>query len=282
MTKPTQTSQQSARQAPRRFRGFTLIELMVSISIMSIIMLAFGGLMTRTNIVVTQGEKRMRADAAASAISRLIRNDIRKMTKNGFLRMSPDKLMFVIAGKTQSAFSEQSGDGAIIVYGRDEDSNVLYRKILVLAKKAPTTEGNKVVDCLLWDKDNAGTKKALDLAELQVMGTEKMTQIMDQVVAEIEKDDLAYPPRRLSQLEGTMWMVLAGGCKELKITSRSTKKNEWKEGGGTHTRHNQSSWPAALKFKFKLSSDSLVGSAIAEAGNTSGDVEYEIICPIGH
>jgi prepilin-type N-terminal cleavage/methylation domain-containing protein len=280
MTKPTQTSQQPARPASRRFAGFTLIELMVSISIMAIIMLAFGGLMTRTNVVVTQGEKRMRADASASAISRLIRNDIRKMTKNGFLRMSSDKLMFVIAGKTQSAFSEQSGDGAIIIYGRDEGSNVLYRKILVLAKKAPTTAGKEEVDCLLWN--NNGVRTPLDLAELQVMSTGKMTEIMDQVVSDIEDDSLAYPPRTLHQVTKTMWMVLAGGCKELKITSRSTKKNEWKDGGGTHTRHNQSSWPAALKFKFKLSADSLVGAAIAEAGTTSGDVEYEIICPIGH
>ncbi len=280
MIKPTQISQQPARPTHRESAGFTLIELMVSISIMAIIMLAFGGLMTRTNIVVTQGEKRMRADAAASAISRLIRNDIRKMSKNGFLRISGEKLVFVIAGKTQSAFSEQSGDGAIIIYGRDDGSNVLYRKILVLAKNAPTTDENKVIDCLLWD--NAGTKTPLDLAELQVMSTGKMTSIMDQVVADIDNDDLAYPPRRLKQVNQTMWMVLAGGCKELSISSRPTKKNEWKEGGGTHTRHNQSSWPAALKFKFKLSADSLVGAAIAEAGDVSGDVEYEIVCPIGH
>ncbi len=278
MTKPTPTSHLPGKYIARRASGFTLIELMVSISIMAMIMVAFGGLLTQTSKVVSDGEKRMRADAAASAISRLIRNDIRKITKNGFLRLSGDKLVLVTAGKTQSAFTEQSGDGAIIIYGRHEGAKVLYRKVLILAKNAPTDVANEVVDCLIWD--NNGTRTAMGLADLQVMSAGTMKMLMDQ--AADTEPDMAYPPVKLSQVTKTMWMVLSGGCESLSISSRTTKKNEWSEGGGTHTRHNQSSWPAAIKFKFGLKSDSLVGSALARGGDEGENIDYEIICPIGH
>jgi len=278
MTESTPTSARIAEPQVRAAKGFTLLELMVSIAIMSIIMLAFGGLLTQANVVVTEGEKRMRADAAASAISRIIRNDIRKMTKNGFLRLSADKMSMVTAGKTQSAFTEQAGDGAIIVYGWHEDAKVLYRKVLILAKDAPTDVDNQVADCLIWN-DSGNNRRTLDLAELQIMGAELMKEIINQVSD--ESPDMAYPPRTLSQVTKTMWMVLAGGCTGLEISSRTTKEARWEEGGGTHTRHNQSSWPGAIKFKFILSSDSLVGSALARGGET-GDIAYEIVCPIGH
>ena len=278
MTKPILTSRPSTRpSAPlsavsRRYwrgaPGFTLIELMVSISIMAIIALAFGGLMTQANAVVTQGEKRMRSDAAASAVSRIIRGDIRRITKNGFLRISNNILALVTAGRTQSAFSKNSngalvvGDGAIIVYGRHAASNVLYRKVLVLAK------GANEVDCL--DKS---------LAELQVMPAEEMTALIDTVAQ--EPDSMAYPPETLSQVLSTMWMVLTGNCTDLVISCRIPEQAAWTD-ITICTRHNQTNWPDAIKFTFKLKPDTLISAAVTDDDLNEDDVTYEILCPVGH
>jgi prepilin-type N-terminal cleavage/methylation domain-containing protein len=282
MTKPILTSRPSARpSAPleaashrlaQEAGGFTLIELMVSISIMAIIALAFGGLLTQANQVVTEGEKRMRADAAASAISRIIRGDIRKITKNGFFRINNNKLVLVTAGRMQSSFSSHSGDGAVIVYGRHNASNVLYRKVLVLARSA-----NNIVDCLKWK--TAG----MSLAQLQVMSAGDMTTLINEVAK--DPPGMAYPPETLNQITGptsTMWMILAGNCTELSITYRpSDEEDSWPD-DTTCTRHNQTNWPKAIKFNFKLKPGTLMSAAIADDERDNVDVNYEILCPVGH
>ncbi|MBT3202082.1 MAG: prepilin-type N-terminal cleavage/methylation domain-containing protein [Phycisphaerales bacterium] len=267
---------------PRRTGGFTLMELMVSISIMSVIMLAFGGLLTQANQVVTDGERRMRSDAAASAISRIIRKDIRQATKNGFLRLGKNVFVIVTAGQTESSFSNVTGDGSVVIYGWDENSNVLYRKVLVLSKNAPVDsnpdDGNdeEIVDCLVWN-DGTG-KRGMNLAELQVLSDAKMGELIDYMVK--PPDNMRYPPNTLLQVTKTSWMVLAGGCTGLQIAHQAPGESDWKEGSpATYTRHNQTSWPTAIKFRFTLQPKSIVGAVIADDG---GAAEYEIICPIGH
>jgi len=283
MTQPIPTSRPPTgpfargKAAMHRYRGaaagFTLIELMVSVAIMAIIALAFGGLMTQANMVVTEGEKRMRADAAASAISRIIRGDIRKITKNGFLRINGEKLVLVTAGKTQSSFGDYSGDGAIIVYGRHADSNILYRKVLVLAKNAPTASNKKLPDCLVWQ--NAG----MSLADLQVLSAGKMTGLIDHAAG--DPDSMAYPPTTLVQVMDTMWMLLAGNCTELNITQRPPDSDSW-AGDTTCTRHSQTNWPDAIKIRFKLKRGTLMSAAITDDEASSDDATYEILCPVGH
>jgi hypothetical protein len=246
---------------------------MVSVAIMAIIALAFGGLMTQANLVVTEGEKRMRADAAASAISRVIRGDIRKITKNGFFRINDNKLVFVTAGKMQSSFGNYSGDGAIIVYGRHGESNVLYRKVLVLAKNAPTEQAKRLPDCLVW-KD-----VGMSLADLQVLSAAEMSSLIDQVAA--DPASMAYPPETLSQVMETMWMLLAGNCTDLNITHRPPDNKSW-AGNTTSTRHTQTNWPDAIKFRFKLKPGTLMSAVLTDDPSSSDDVTYEVLCPVGH
>jgi prepilin-type N-terminal cleavage/methylation domain-containing protein len=306
MAKSTLTSHSSARHGDpgdaikrtcgRGAVGFTLMELLVSLAIMAIIMLAFGGLLNQANRIVTQGEKRMRSDAAAAAISRVIRNDIRQITKNGFLRLGQIKvkdadeasgseatyrqiLVFTTAGKVQSAFGDKTSDGSVIMYGRnrntttgeEDDPSALYRKVTILARD------DTAKDCLTSDMPDIN-----NLADLQVLSDKKMSDLLDDL--DDEPKGMKYPPETLAQVTNTSWMVLTGGCKKLDIQYRKPGKDKWETEDGlvTHTRHDQTSWPTALKFRFTLSSESLVGSAIIDGDDATDDVIYEIICPIGH
>jgi len=302
MTKSIPTSRPPARpfapgKAPfhryrREAEGFTLIELMVSVAIMAIIALAFGGLMTQANLVVTEGEKRMRSDAAALAISRVIRGDIRRITKNGFFRINNNKLVLVTAGKMRSSFGNYSGNGAIIVYGLyfndggttgdvTDDTRVLYRKVHVLAKNAPPDDpatvdiDESIPDCLIWK--GAG----VSLADLQVLSSTEMTALIEHAAGDPEPDSMAYPPQTLKQVTRTMWTLLAGNCTELNISYRLPDSDSW-DGDTTCTRYNQTNWPDAIKFRFKLKRGALMSSALADEETGTDDVTYEIICPVGH
>ena len=302
MTKPILTSRtHTGPSAPveavsHRYRpgavGFTLLELMVSVAIMAIIALAFGGLMTQANLVVTEGEKRMRSDAAASAISRVIRGDIRKITKNGFFRINDNKLVLVTAGKMQSSFGNYSGNGAIIVYGLyvndggtddddTDDTKVLYRKVLVLAKNAPADNpatadiDESIPDCLIWK--GAG----VSLADLQVLSATEMTALIEHAAGDPEAGSMVYPPQTLKQVTRTMWTLLAGNCTELNISYRPPDTDSW-AGETTCLRYNQTNWPDAIKFRFKLKRGALMSSALADDETGTNDVTYEIICTVGH
>ena len=265
---------------------------MVSVAIMAIIALAFGGLMTQANLVVTEGEKRMRSDAAASAISRVIRGDIRRITKNGFFRINDNKLVLVTAGKMQSSFGNYSGNGAIIVYGlytptvdpndpTNVNRKILYRKVLVLAKNAPadipaTTDiDESLPDCLIWK--GAG----VSLADLQVLSAKEMTELIEYAAGNPEEGSMEYPPQTLKQVTRTMWTLLAGNCTELNISYRPPDTDSW-AGETTCLRYNQTNWPDAIKFRFKLKRGALMSSALADDETGTDDVTYEIICPVGH
>jgi prepilin-type N-terminal cleavage/methylation domain-containing protein len=265
-TMPSPSIGAASRRHRPAARGFTLIELMVSISIMAIIALAFGGLMTQANLVVTQGEKRMRSDATASAISRIIRGDIRKITKNGFLHVEKERMVMVTAGRTLSSFSENSGgelvvgDGAIIVYGLQDE--ILYRKILVLAK------GHTEADTL-----------DMSLAEVQVMTPEEITSAIN--THGKPPGDMAYPPTTLKQLMSSMWVVLAGNCENIFVYCQLPDGDSWVR-DAVCTRHDQTVWPDAIKFTFELKPENIISSAIVGDEVTDENSFYEIVCPVGH
>jgi len=241
------------------------MELMVSVAIMAIIAVSFGTLLNKADRVVIEGEKRMRADAAASAIARLIRGDVRRMTKNAFLRISETKLVLVTPGKTTGLVTQKSGDGAIVAYGHSNE--VLFRKVMVLAdEKLPTPTGE-------YDWTD------ISMSDLQIMDREELAEKASVPIP----NNLDYPPTSLSQIR-RQWMVLAGNCSKLEISYRAPDGNDWitDEEGGTWTRHNQAEWPVAIRFRFTINASHIIGSAIADNPDSADEVRYEVLCHVGH
>ena len=110
------------------------------------------------------------------------------------------------------------------------------------------------------------------------MDVDNMEKMISQVT-EIE-GNMAYPPVKLKQILETSWMVLAGGCTDLVIEYRIAGEPAWKDILSTYTRHNQGSWPIAIKFKFALVPESIVAAALSDGSDDK--VWYEVICPLGH
>ena len=99
----------NARQGSRfsvsaRQGGFTIIELMVAVSLAVIMILGFSVVFTQSHRVVKSGQGFIRANAEAAAISQAMRRDFADLTKDGFLAIiaptddTPPAIVFTAAG----------------------------------------------------------------------------------------------------------------------------------------------------------------------------------------
>ena len=258
--------------------GFTMVELLVSVAVLAILIIAIGQVFSQGQQVVTRSQGRMRANNAASAITHVIRSDLRKVSKLGFLYIEDgtdgDKLVFTTAGLTQSIDGNAEGQGGIASYGLcdndapDTADSVIYRQGWVL-------------DATDYTPDNGGADQyPTDFSEIQAKDVAGMqaeaTAIVDKAPPSTGEDALKIPPVNIADV-GNLWQCLVKDCSSLEIAylEHNDTTLDWKTATATWTRHDQSEWPKAIKIKFKVNDQSLPDELSA-----SGGVEYEIICPI--
>lgn len=261
-------------------RAFTLLELVVAVAVISVMVLGFGGLLGGARRVVITSQRRMRANAAAAAIAGVIRNDMRRASKMGFLRIAGGSLIFTTAGPTPSVLTVHKGDGAMISYGRYAADNILFRQAWVLRDKlveeeayvnTPEDRAKLGLDC--WANWIDGHWELLNFAELQIKSADEMGTLIGAVAGKPPNNDtVGSPPETLNHLTG-MWQVLADNCSALAIDYRSAGGG-WTSGSQTWTRHDQTNWPDAVRFKLTITTGAVV--EILEETNT-----YEVICPVG-
>lgn len=158
--KQTHFNVRGPRLAVRR-RGLTLIELLVTVGILVIMILTFGQIITASQKAVTTSQSAMRTCAAGAAIEKVIRDDLRKITRNGFLCIThdgnnthPPQLVAVTAGITLSKTDPVIGNGGIIALGlcanQAGGDPVLYHQALVLANGVMATDS----DVLAYDLES--------------------------------------------------------------------------------------------------------------------------------
>ena len=110
-------------------KAMTLIELLVSIAILSIVIVIFGSVLSSAQQVSSASQAMMRTNTKAAAISEIIRADLRKVTQNGFLCITEDavgrpRLIFTTAGVSPSALGPEVGTGMIVCYGQANNQGV--------------------------------------------------------------------------------------------------------------------------------------------------------------
>ncbi len=148
-----------------RHKGMTLMELMVTIGIMAIMVLAFGQIISTSQKAVSTSQAASRTTAAAAAIEKVIRDDLRKITRNGFLCITHDgdpthapRLVALTAGITPSKTSSSVGNGGIVALGLCDNffyspatRDVLYHQAWVLAADGTHVVGSDVFEKGLGD-----------------------------------------------------------------------------------------------------------------------------------
>ncbi len=111
---------------PRR-RGFTIIELLVTVAALAVMLVAFGRILSECKAVVHGSERMMRTLHRVSSVSSMIRSDLQRMSRDGFLAITMGSiqdahpgLIFTTAGPTRSIIGSVEGRGSIVAYSLAE------------------------------------------------------------------------------------------------------------------------------------------------------------------
>ncbi len=289
----------TSRSARATARGLTLIELLVAVAILAMLILSFSMILSTSQRVVSVSNSHMRKNNTATALSQILRADLRRVTQSGFLCIaetsSGDMLIFTQAGLTESVTSANTGSGSVVTIGLCDtdgmDQETLFRQGWVLNDKGLSN----------------GDMQSWDLSEFVVLpredpgggGTNSVEEYIEYAIGQAPTS-VTIPIQQQADLH-KLWQALAPGCTELKIRwtdgTRGSDGLKWYgpgskannsdieyEVGTTNKRYralwtneNQANWPAAVKLTFTIKDVALPDAARAESeGN-----EYEVICTIG-
>ncbi len=275
-----------------RRRGMTLMELMVSVAILSIMILGFSNVLSQTQRVVNDSQRLMRANASIASISQLMRTDFRNVSKIGFMKIKGDFIAFSTAGPAYSLTSNQRGLGKFIAYrvaddlgNTATDKEVLCRQAFVLSEAGIAPD---VTPLDVW---------GLDLAGLQIQNPTALSTLADSIDTNASYQPLvAVPPISPTNFKNS-WQVLVGGVQsnfsirygqvaveydsanpgqlKRKILSWTTTANKvWH-------RFDQNGWPDFVSIQFGVKDRSAQYDALRAAGGSTGTARvYEIVCGI--
>ncbi len=194
----------------------TLIELLVSTAILSLMILLFSMVLNSTQQVTSTAHATMRGNAAAAAIADVIRKNVARITKNGFLCITQTAddspvLMFTTSGTTSSVTSNSVATEAVVMLGlcdntAAQNSKVLWTKRMLLDPNAPPL----VTDDDLWT--DVGFQAQPDRVSVNTLITDSTTPGIDQEI--LTGIDVST---ELDAYSG-LWQVLAVDCEGLSIT----------------------------------------------------------------
>jgi prepilin-type N-terminal cleavage/methylation domain-containing protein len=223
-------------------RGFTLMELLVSVAIMVMMMVAFGMILSQSQKVVAGSENLMRSNNTAAAIARTIQEDLRKITKNGFLcigKFNSDNrpyLLFTTAGTRQSRTGTYRTLDGLSVYGwtnpqSTSGAGINYRILFYQG-------------WLLW---NTGSGNEYDLAATDVLNTD-LARLQTKSKIDIDSfinslntsgripadNTINYPPDTYNQISNFAWQILSPEVNSLDVA--------WTDGTNTGPTNYDLNW----------------------------------------
>jgi len=260
--------------------GMTLIEMLVAISVLAVMILTVSSIMVQTQRFISAAQASRRSHALAFTIARIIRRDIRRISKDGFLYISGDnKLVFSTAGPVNGINESTSGDGSIICYGQQNATSGT-------AQTTYLWRPEYICNCTTGvpSKDISGERVNVSFSKLQVLAAKNADanspftlQDLADKVASTSPTGLQLPPANATQLKN-LWQVLVTNVNNLQIFwtdgTKSGSNMNWQTTSTLWTHQNQTNWPRAIRISF-LIKDPLMPK---EFRGTA----YEVICTVGH
>ena len=287
--------------------AFTAVELMVAVAVLAMMITMVSMILASSKRLVSTSQAIMRANSTASAITETIRDDLRRASKNGLLCITktgpapddPIRLVLAVPGTVTSLTSNVRGSGEFICYG------------LVVNDADPADPNNRILFRVgrIMSEDAAAPPDVMANSPFSVLRLFSRVQIDAEIsnqLGSFPSNGLRIPPVTLTDINN-IWQIASAHCSDLTIMwsdgtvsviggtlewygpgspkvagwqSRDINDNEIEfdaHGNDTYralwTQHNQSNWPKAVKFRFRLRDPDMP----AEFSN----VDYEVVCPIG-
>jgi type II secretory pathway pseudopilin PulG len=247
----------------------TMIELLVSMGILTLIVLAFGTILSQTRQVADKSSAFMQANASATVIAQALRDDLARLAPQGFLAVYTDsvlepnrnqRLVFTaVRPFTSQVNAGIATNAARIAYGLDANSR-LWRKAVLLSNTTTTTD---VENAWLGQYDpNCHPTTPIDL------NANLPTYCADPII-----------PLNITLTNMvSFWPLLAGSCSRFQVSWWNTGTSKWVSDANTWDANDfaeRSSTahppPPAIKVNFRL-----------KTGTDPNEdyMDYEVICPI--
>ncbi len=220
-------------------RGFTMLELLVATSILTLMVLIVGSLLSASQSLARKGHTKMRANAAAVNLAETIREDIRRISRHGFLSITRKDeqavMLMTVAGPTASIRAAgKVGTEALVIYcfsAPVQNDNVKADKVwahvlripvLLMGPGNPNDPDLSVAHMFNVQRlprgldRTAGSPSYSNITTIQDMNELVDYFIHNKVPYTGNPDDLKVPPSTAkAALES--WRVAANECKEFRI-----------------------------------------------------------------
>ena len=228
-----------------RRRGFTIMELVVTVAAMTIMMAAFGNILLQCKRVVNATHLNLRMNHRISVVADLFRRDIQRMTKDGFLCLTEmadglPAIMFTTGGPSYSVLGDVEGYGSIVAWGlagrREKDSmnthlDVLWRPEYVFYSKGEIafdpTGGRQPPDVANFmypgDENNLETLQMIKAATHEELAGP--LGVIDNIVSENTATYMIPPPSKREA--DKLWKAVSRDIK--RITIMWTDYSEWND-----------------------------------------------------
>ena len=276
------------RGLPGRWRavGMTLVEMLVAISVLAVMILAVSSILVQTQRFISAAQENRRSHAMAFTIARIIRRDLRRVSKDGFLCISSDnKLVFSTAGPVAGISELTRGDGSIICYGQQSCKNsadpsktltYLWRPEYICncttGTPSPTISGERI-------NVNFSTLRQCAASSGDANSPFTLQALANQVALTTPGNNMQLPPTTASDLKN-LWQVLVTNIDDFKVFwtdgTKGTDGNlKWQISPMLWTHKNQTNWPKAIRITFAITDPSMP-KEMQGAGHP-----YEVICIVG-
>lgn len=290
--------------ARRRRAGMTLPELIVSVAILGIMVMTFGMAITTARRLVWGSQRTMTVNAEATAIARVLRDDVSRLTKDGFLAIvaqdvgdnndiPADHLVFTAVGTYRSLVDPTIlAPAARIDYGLTAASLLWRRAVLLSPNPGLVRPGDNNNDdhekfaleyYKLYTKPNLTSFVTIpstftypppdDFIPMPPYGTGVWT--FNAMTA--EPLNLTSSPNTKLELTN-QWPQLANGVTSFRIQYLDASSGLWtRTTSGTKLWwYEDTDWPKALKIALTLKLD-MKRSTTTKEDVDERDYRYEVI-----
>jgi prepilin-type N-terminal cleavage/methylation domain-containing protein len=261
--------------------GMTLVEMLVAISVLAVMILAVSSILVQTQRFISAAQANRRSHAMAFTIARIIRRDLRRVSKDGFFCVSNSgggsMLVFSTAGPANGINEPTSGDGSIICYGRQTCQSSVDSKTLTYLWRPEF-----ICNCTTGVPTTGIEGERINVNFSQIQTLDANSSFMQELatkVAGAKPTDLELPPANATQLKN-LWQVLVTDVDDVQIYWTDGTKNganmNWQTTPKLWTHQNQTNWPMAVRITFLINDPSMPKELQGKLGR-----KYEVICTVG-
>ena len=270
--------------------GMTLVEMLVAISVLAVMILSVSTILVQTQRFISAAQENRRSHAMAFTIARIIRRDLRRVSKDGFLCVTSgaggSMLIFSTAGPVTGINESTKGDGSIVCYGQQSTSSgtkYLWRPEYICncttGTASPDISGERI-------NVNFSILRQCAASSGDANSPPFTLQALADKVASTTPGNMQLPPATATQLKN-LWQVLVTNIDKFQVSwtdgTKGTDGNlKWQTTSLLCTHKNQTDWtsqnitgwPKAIRITFAIKDPSM-------PKELRGTGQYEVICIVG-